>query len=64
MEIIDTGVLVRAESGSARANLTFPSLTVQSDGSILAICRAGSTKDSADETVELYRSIDSGATWE
>ncbi len=63
MEIIDTGVLVRAESGSARANLTFPSLTVQSDGSILAICRAGSTKDSADETVELYRSIDSGATW-
>jgi hypothetical protein len=44
--------------------LTFAQVTVLHNGDLLASCRAGSTKDSADETLELYRSSDGGYTWD
>ncbi|MFO1093502.1 MAG: sialidase family protein [Planctomycetaceae bacterium] len=43
--------------------MTFPSATLLPDGSLLATCRRGSTKDCDDETVELRRSRDGGRTW-
>jgi len=63
MKIIESGILSPAEAGTARANLTFSSLISLSDGTLLATGRAGSTKDAADEVIELYRSIDGGRTW-
>jgi hypothetical protein len=64
MEIVATGLIGRAEPGTLRANLTFPSLTPLADGTILATLRAGDTKDSARERIELYRSRDGGASWQ
>lgn len=63
MQITATGVLAAGTPGTARAILTFGQVVVLADGALLATCRTGSTKDSADETVEFYRSIDGGATW-
>jgi hypothetical protein len=63
MEIVDRGTVSRAEAGGPRAVLTFPSVTLLGDGSLIASLRSGSTKDSADETVELHRSTDLGRTW-
>jgi Neuraminidase (sialidase) len=63
MQIVATGILSRAEPGTARAALTFPSVLALADGALLATLRAGSTKDAADEAVELYRSEDGGRTW-
>ena len=61
MEIVESGILARSEAGTARAALTFPGLVSLSDGTLLAAVHAGSTKDAADEAVELYRSQDGGA---
>ena len=63
MEIVDSGILARAAAGTTRAVLTFPSLLFMADGTLLATCHTGSTKDSADEAVEFYRSEDGGRTW-
>jgi hypothetical protein len=63
MQITDAGILVESEPGTPRANLTFPSLTALSNGDLLAAVRAGSTKESPDEQIELYRSTDCGRTW-
>lgn len=63
MEIIATGVLSRGEAGTARAALTFPCAVALRGGGLLATLRAGSTKDSADEQIELHRSDDGGRTW-
>jgi hypothetical protein len=63
MQIVETGVLSRAEPGTARAALTFPCVLALEDGALLATLRAGSTKDAADEVIELYRSDDAGRTW-
>jgi hypothetical protein len=63
MEIVESGILARGEAGTARATLTFPSLLSLSDGTLLATCHAGSTKDSVDEAVEFCRSQDGGRTW-
>jgi len=63
MQIIATGTLSRGEPGTRRAILTFASVVALAGGALLATLRAGSTKDSADETVELYRSDDDGQTW-
>lgn len=63
MKIVETGILSRGVVGTARATLVFPSLVSLSNGALVATCRAGSTKDSDDETVELYRSLDGGRTW-
>ena len=63
MRIVETGLLQAGEPGTARAALTFPSLMALDSGALLATLRAGSTKDAADEAIELYRSEDGGRTW-
>jgi hypothetical protein len=63
MQVSASGFISRAQPGTSRANLTFPSLTPLSDGTILATLRAGPTKDSASERIELYRSADGGLNW-
>lgn len=64
MEILESGVLFRGVPGTDRAALTFPSVLALADGALLATLHAGSTKDSADERVELHRSRDGGRSWE
>jgi len=63
MHFVASGVLGRAEPGTTRANLTFPSVTSLADGTLLATLRAGDEKDSARERIEFYRSADNGLTW-
>lgn len=63
MRIVAAGILSRADRCTNRANLTFPTVTVLDDGSLLATLRAGPEKDSAAEVIELYRSRDNGDTW-
>lgn len=63
MHIIASGLLGRAEPGTTRANLTFPSVTSLADGTLLATLRAGDEKDSARERIEFYRSADNGLIW-
>ncbi len=64
MKIVETGILSRGDPGTRRAALTFPSVVALAGGELLATVRAGSTKDSADEVVELHRSGDSGRIWQ
>lgn len=63
MQIVERGVLTSGEPGTARAALTFPAFTPLARGGLLATLRAGSSKDSADERVELWRSADGGRSW-
>lgn len=63
MKIVETGILSRGTKGTERAVLTFPTVVPLSNGALLATCRVGSTKDSDDEMIELYRSLDGGRTW-
>ena len=63
MRIVDRGVLNCGEPGTRRAISTFPAVTSLADGTLLATYRVGTTKDSADETIELRRSNDHGRTW-
>ncbi|MCX6044642.1 MAG: sialidase family protein [Chloroflexi bacterium] len=63
MNILATGKLAQGVPGTARATLTFGHVIALADGTLLANCRAGSTKDSVDETIEFYRSQDGGHTW-
>lgn len=60
---IERGYLGRGVAGTDSAMLTFGSLLQLADGALLATCRAGSTKDSADERVTLFRSTDNGHNW-
>ena len=64
MEIIETDQITIATPNSPQAIYTFPALVELSNGDILMTCRSGSSKDSADETIELYRSTDHGVTWQ
>lgn len=63
MQLVETGILARGVAHTERAMLTFAHLLTLTDGTLLATCRSGSTKDSPDETVEFYRSPDQGRTW-
>lgn len=63
MQIIGNGTLAAGVPGTARAMLTFGQVVVLHDGTWLAAYRTGSTKDSADETIELVRSNDDGVSW-
>jgi hypothetical protein len=63
MEIIETSQVTQSRADAAQAIYTFPALIQLSDGTILLTCRSGSSKDSVDETIELYRSTDNGTTW-
>jgi hypothetical protein len=63
MKIVERGVLSHGVAGTPRAALTFPCLLALPSGALLATLHAGSTKDSADELIELYRSGDGGRSW-
>jgi len=63
MRITARGILSPGLAGTSHACVTFPNVTTLPDGSLLATCRPGSTKDCDDETVELRRSRDGGRTW-
>lgn len=62
-EIVERGILTSSVAGTAGATFTFPCVITLTDGGLLATCRVGSKKDSADETIEIYRSVDGGHTW-
>ena len=59
MRIVDSGVLSRSVPGTDRANLTFPAVLSKSDGTLIATWHSGTTKDCADEVIEVSRSTDS-----
>jgi hypothetical protein len=63
MNLIQTGLLARGAPQSPQAMLTFPTVTTLAGGDLWATYRAGSTKDSPDETVVFSRSTDGGRTW-
>ena len=63
MKISNQGIINRGEPNTPRAFSTFPALTPLADGSLLATYRVGSSKDSADGTIELKRSDDGGQSW-
>ena len=63
MRIVEKGILNRCEPGTDRATLSFSSVVSLSDGTVLAICRSGSTKDCDDNTTEFQHSTDQGRTW-
>ena len=63
MKIINQGIINRGQPNTPRAFSTFPALTPLADGSLLATYRVGSSKDSADGTIELKRSDDGGQSW-
>ena len=63
MKIIGTGLIAKAQSGSARACFSFGTVTALHDGELLATCRVGADKDSDDEQIEFIRSVDNGKTW-
>lgn len=63
MRITASGLLARAEPGTGRANLTFPTCVALADGTLLATLRAGAEKDTPDDRIELYRSTDGGLSW-
>lgn len=63
MQIIASGILAQGERGTTRAILTFAQVVALRSGGLLAVCRAGSSKDSEDELIEFYRSADGGHTW-
>jgi hypothetical protein len=64
MHLLDHGFLARSTPQSTRASFTFPQVTVLQDGTLLATCRVGASKDGADEAIELYRSTDGGQNWQ
>ena len=55
MKIVERGILAESDPGTDRAVTTFPALAVLAGGGLLATCRAGSSKDGADECPELFR---------
>ncbi len=63
MRIAAAGILNRGVVGTERAIATFPAVTALLNRRLIASYRIGSTKDSADETVELRFSQDLGETW-
>ena len=63
MQIVASGSLAQGERGTGRAILTFGQVVALHNGVLLATCRAGSSKDSTDETIEFFRSANGGQSW-
>jgi sialidase-1 len=65
MKILDRGVIFDASRQPAERRFCFfiNSLAL-ADGRILVTCRAGSSKDSADENILIFLSADQGQHWE
>src|SRR5262245_22681659 len=64
MHLLAHSTLAHGTPDSARAIYTFPQITVLHDGTFLATCRVGSSKDNDDELIELYRSTNNGQSWQ
>jgi hypothetical protein len=62
-QIVESGILAHGERGTSRAIRTFGATVTLPHGVVLATCRVGSTKDSDDEHIELFRSQDGGRFW-
>ena len=54
IKMIGTGTISQAEANTLRATLTFPSVIALSNGTLLATCRAGLSKDTADGHIEFF----------
>ncbi|MBI3923451.1 MAG: exo-alpha-sialidase [Armatimonadetes bacterium] len=63
LQVVERGFVRRSEPGTRHAVFTFPNITALSDGRLLATVRAGSTKDTDDETTELFESTEGGRAW-
>ncbi|MBX3051342.1 MAG: exo-alpha-sialidase [Caldilineaceae bacterium] len=63
MQIIANGILAQGERGTARAILTVAQVVALQNGTLLAIYRSGSSKDSDDERIQFLRSDNGGASW-
>jgi len=63
MHVVDSGIISPVGPTDPLRVRTFPSVVGLSDGTLLALCKAGSTKDSDDGIIEMFRSFDNGATW-
>ena len=63
MRIVDSGIINPPGASKALRVRRFPSLVALSDGTLLAVCKAGSGKDSDDGTIQVFRSSDNGKTW-
>lgn len=64
MRLLAHGTLAQGTLNTPRAIYTFPHVALLHDGTLLATCRVGSSKDSEDEAIELYRSRDNGQSWQ
>lgn len=63
MIVAARGILSRAEAGTDRAALTFPSVTALASGTLIATLRAGASKDDAGERIEIHRAAPPGDEW-
>ena len=63
LRVVDSGFIRQAEPGTGHATFTYPAVVALSSGHLLATFRSGSTKDTSDETTELFKSSDGGQTW-
>jgi hypothetical protein len=63
MRVIDSGIIHPVGPAESLKARTFPSIVPLSDGTLLAVCKAGSTKDSNDGTILVFRSSDNGTAW-
>jgi hypothetical protein len=62
VHIVDRGVLSPAEPAGDRRATVYPTVTPLRDGTLLATCVVGASKDDDGQTIELRRSRD-GRTW-
>ena len=63
LQIVDRGVIAKGVAGTRNAIFTYPNLTLLSNGTLVAMLRSGSGKDTADETVNWFESQDEGKSW-
>lgn len=63
MQLVDSGIICRAQPNGPYATCTHPTIAVLSNGRVLVAFRHGSTKDSDDESVEIVETRDNGQTW-
>lgn len=63
MRVIDSGIISPVGPNEPLRVRTFPSVLVLSDGTLMAVCKAGSKKDSSDGIIEIFRSFDHGTSW-
>lgn len=63
LQIVAGGVIRSGQAGTRNAIHTYPNLTLLSDGTLVAMLRSGTGKDTADETLHWFESKDEGETW-